>query len=211
MKRRTRPGLPLLVVLAASCMPASTAPGPPGPAVPPGETGREAALPPGFGSLRLDEVSLDLSVDGLRIRVTPLDERITRLTAPDTWERLAAARARVESRHTVFLVAVETERPGGADFDPLDLEITRRGTTYRAVDIQPLTGGWRTGHLDQRSPQQALYLFPDDIDPTEEWAVRFGGVGNEGWGARLPQLDAERARVRARAGGSLRPRRARTS
>jgi hypothetical protein len=159
-------------------------------------------LPAGFGSLRLEDVSLDLVADRLRIRVTPLDERITRLTAPDTSERLAAARARAGDQYTVFLVAVETEAPGGVDFDPLDLEISARGAVHRASAITALTAGWGAGRLDQRSPQQALYLFPESIDPTNEWVVRFGDVRNEGWAARLPRLDAERARVRARAGGS---------
>ncbi len=160
-----------------------------------------ANLPTGFGSLRLEDVSLDLATDRLRIRVTPLHEDITRLTAPDTSERLAAARARAAEGYTVFLVAVETEAPGGVEFDPLDLEISTYGAIHRPSSIQALTAGWGAGRLEQRSPQQALYLFPATIDPTGEWVARFGDVRNTAWASRLPRLEAERARVRARAGG----------
>ena len=184
-------------------MPSGTAPG--ATASPaPAETDRARqvdGLPIGFGSLRLEDVSLDLTAGPLRLRVTPLDENITRLTAPDTSERLAAARARIDGPHTVFLVAVETEAPGGVDFDPLDLEIATRGTVHRASEIRALTRGWGAGTLDQRRPEQALYLFPESVDPTEEWVVRYGAARNEGWAARIPRLEAERARVRARSGG----------
>lgn len=195
----------LVSLTTGSCMPSGTAPVAPARPVP-STTDRTRGpddLAPGFGSLRLEDVSLDLVAGPLRIRVTPLDEGITRLTAPDTSERLAAARARIDGPHTVFLVAVETEAPGGVDFDPLDLEIATRGTVHRASDIRAITTGWGAGRLEQRRPEQALYLFPESIDPTEEWVVRYGEARNEGWAARLPRLEAERARVRARGGSRL--------
>lgn len=193
----------LLTLLVGGCMPSGSPPSDratPAP-VANGTSRPSAALPVGYGSLRLEDVSLDLAPGGLRIRVTPLHEDVTRLTAPDTAERLAAARARAGEGYTVFLVAVETERPGGVDFDPLDLEISSRGGVHRASSVQALTSGWGAGRLEQRSPQQALYLFPPSLDPTDEWVARFGDVRNDGWAARLPRMDAERARVRARAGG----------
>jgi hypothetical protein len=195
----------LVALTTGACMPSGTAPvapASPGPTAA-GRAGGANDLAAGFGSLRLEDVSLDLLAGALRIRVTPLDEAITRLTAPDTSERLAAARARIDGPHTVFLVAVETEAPGGVDFDPLDLEIATRGTVHRASDIRALTTGWGAGRLEQRRPEQALYVFPESIDPTEEWAVRYGEARNDSWAARMPALEAERARVRARGGGRI--------
>ena len=186
----------------ASCLPATSTGGGPGSrAAPPADSSADS-LPVGFGSLRLEDVSLGLVAGPLRIRITPRDARLTRLTAPDTSERLASARVQIDGAGSVFLVAVETEVPGGADFDPLDLEIATRGMVRRASDIRGITSGWGAGRLAQRSPQQALSLFPDSVDPTSEWSARFGEVRNAGWAARRPRLEAERARVRARAGGA---------
>ena len=202
MKSRPR-GLILAALAVGGCMPSTSATG--GAASPTAVRGDRPGLggdlPVGFGSLRLEDVSLDLVTGPLRIRVTPLHEDIVRLTAPDTSERLAAAGARAGAGYTAFLVAVETEAPGGVDFDPLDLEISTQGAVHRASAIRGLTAGWGAGRLEQRSPQQALYLFPESIDPTGEWAAHFGDLINNGWAARLPRLEAERARVRARAGG----------
>ncbi|MEX0935423.1 MAG: hypothetical protein WD013_00875, partial [Gemmatimonadota bacterium] len=50
----------------------------------------ESQLPTGLGTLRQDDISITLRRGDLQIRVTPLEESITRLTAPDTYERLSA-------------------------------------------------------------------------------------------------------------------------
>ena len=72
--------LPVLIALAAcTVVPDPNAPGP-------GEPG--ALPPPGFGTLRQDDVSISLSSDGLQIKVTPLAESVIRVTAPDTERRL---------------------------------------------------------------------------------------------------------------------------
>ncbi len=215
--RRVR-GVALACAVAGSwsCMPpasgtgAGGSPGASGPAGAgsgsPGAGGGAAesrnALPGGFGSLRLAEVSIDLAVAGLRLRVTPLADDITVLTAPDTWERLAAMRRRVSEPATVFLVAVETEEPGGVEFDPLDVRLVSQGTVRRATSMRALTPGWGAGPLRQQQPQQALYLFPVTVDPNEDWAVQFGSMRSTSWTSRIPRLETERARVRARAGGS---------
>ena len=57
----------------------------------PSETSQEAPgtlVPPGYGTLLQDQISLRLQSGSLLIKVTPLDEGIIRLTAPDTYERL---------------------------------------------------------------------------------------------------------------------------
>lgn len=193
----------LLVPWASGCMPASTgtAGAPPGAGTATAPTDRGAALPGGFGSLRMQDISIDLAIGGLQLRVTPLSDQITALAAPDTWERLAATRRGVTRPATVFLVAVDTEEPGGVDFDPLDIQLLSQGTVRRAEEIRGLTPAWGAGPLEQRRPQQALYLFSPSVDPNEDWAIQVGGVRSVSWATRIPRLEAERARVRARAGG----------
>ncbi len=61
------------------------------PAGTPGEEPGDAGgllLPPGLGTLHQDQISLRLQSGDLLIKITPLDEGIIRLTAPDTYERL---------------------------------------------------------------------------------------------------------------------------
>lgn len=152
---------------------------------------------------------MELAAGSVRVRVTPLEPELIRLTAPDTWERLAALRSRTGpagDRGHWFLVSVQTEAPGGAAFDPLDVEILAQGLLHRAEEVVALTAGWGSGRLRQRTPEQALYRFPDAVDPWRDLEVQVGAVRYTAWPDRLPALEAERARVRARAGGvSRRP------
>ena len=67
-------------------------------ALPPGMEGSgasptesfETLPPPGYGTLRQDEISLSLISGPLRILVTPLEESVTRVAAPDTYRRLSS-------------------------------------------------------------------------------------------------------------------------
>lgn len=206
---RPAPGwaLALAGVLAAAgatgCLPASSEPGAAGPPSAAAARGAAAGIPAGYGTLRQDDITLELRVDGVQLRVTPLAEGIIRLTAPDTWERLSAARVRGGAGAgggSLFLVAVHTEEPGGGTFEPMDLEIASQGTVHRATSIVGLTPGWGTGRLRQRATEQAVYVFPAAVDPDTELVVQMGRARNESWAGRIPLLEAERARVRARAG-----------
>lgn len=190
--------LALLGLLAsAGCMAGASA----GP-VPTTATDPDDPIPAGYGTLRQDDITLEL-VDGpVRVRITPLESSLIRLTAPDTEQRLRALRERAGSDGAVwFLVSVQTEAPGGADFDPMAVEAASVGIPQRPAEVRGLTPQWGSGRLEQRVPQQALYRFPGDIDPWRSLEVRVGEMRSRSWTDRLPSLDAERARVRARAGG----------
>lgn len=196
-------GIALLVASAGGCLPT-------GPAGAPTPSARETAdlVPPGYGSLRQDQIAMNLVVGPLRVQVTPLDPGLIRLTAPDTWERLSALRARAgaeSARGEWFLVSVQTEAPGGAEFDPMDVEILAQGSVHRAEDVVGLTSRWGSGRLRQRTTEQALYRFPDTVDPWRDIELQVGDVRYTAWPDRLPTFEAERARVRARAGGFTRP------
>ena len=45
--------------------------------------------PPGFGTLRQDDISLKLAVATLQVRATPLDESIIRLLSPDSYRAMS--------------------------------------------------------------------------------------------------------------------------
>ena len=60
--------------------------------------------PPGFGSLRQDQVAVTINTTNLAVRVLPLDEWVIRLLAPDTY---ASLHALVQSRTAAIAAAAQ--------------------------------------------------------------------------------------------------------
>jgi len=200
--------------VAVACLLAACVP-PGGPAArPPAEPARgggsQELVPAGFGSLRQEEITLTLTVGSVQVKVTPLAESVIRLTAPDTYQRLSGAVARLaeadRSGRQAVLVSLYTEAPGGEELEPRTLVLTSRGRTYRPQLVRGLTPGWGSARIEQRRLEQALYLYDEDLELDLDLAVEIGGVTDTRWGSMLPRLEAERSRVRARAGGGVSPR-----
>ena len=169
----------------------------------------DAALlvPSGYGTLFQDQFSLVLQRRGLLIKVTPLDETVIRLAAPDTYTRLHGlaesnrnaleSSARV-SDPSLFLVSFFSRQPN-LTYEPEDLHILNRGLRYRPRGIRAVTPGWGEQRLGQEESQLAVYAFVGAIDLEIDLAIEYQGEQNTGWGAILSTLRAERARVRGRA------------
>lgn len=168
-------------------------------------------LPPaGFGSLRQDQVSVFLATPSLSVRVLPLDERVIRLLAPDTYASLAqlgrsratdiaaAARSAGTDSATAFVVTFFGVQPDSR-FDPDQVYLSSQSTFYRPIGIIPLTPRWSEGTLGQREQAVAVYLFQPGIPVLSPFTVFYGDQRSDAWGSTLLTLDAERARVLARA------------
>lgn len=163
-------------------------------------------VPPGYGSLRQDDVTLTLDIDGAQLKVTPLSEWVIRLTAPDTWSRLSALanahRDRVTRRAgepvTLFLVSFFSRIPGTI-FRPNDVELVNRGRRQRPLAISPVTPGWGSERLEQEETQVAIYAFTGDVDLDQSLTVEYDLEASVGWDEILRQLESERARALARA------------
>lgn len=179
------------IAVLAGCVTAT--PGDPGSAT----AEASAAGTSGLGSLRQEEFTVELEVDGVRVRLTPLDPDILRLAAPDTRRRLESLGGGRDG--TLFLVSVFTEEPGGAEFESRGVSLENRGRVFRPTSIRGLTPGWGV-RLEQRRAEQALYAFSPEVDLELTLTIEVGGVRSDAWGAILPRLDVERARVRARGG-----------
>ncbi len=209
-------GIKRLAVLCAALTLSACAGGPaleegeaPAPATPSVAQSDDALLPPGFGTLRQDDVTLALRSGDLLIKATPLDEAIIRLTAPDTYDRLAGlARAHREplerqaivSDASLFLVSVFSYQPN-VTYQPEDLNLVSRGLRERPLAIRAVTPGWGVQRLGQEETQMAVYAFDPDIDLTVDLAVEYQDARNSGvWERILSVIQAERAKVRARAG-----------
>jgi hypothetical protein len=190
----------VLAALSAGC--AGVIPSPEAP--PP------APLPPaGYGTLRQDEVTVNLTSGDLRLKVTPLAESVTRTTAPDTYRRLSALADQVRSRAvqesgsagpTLFLVSAFSESPDVA-FVPEEVQLVSSGVRLRPAAIIPVTGGWEQRRLRQRQTEMAVYAFAGGVDLESDLVVVYGLEESSAWSLILPKVRAERARVRARAGG----------
>ncbi len=173
------------------------------------ESRDEEPLPPGFGTLRQDDVTVTLLRPDMQIKVTPLAESITRVTAPDTYERLAslarAHRETMERRNPglreaeLFLVSLFSELPDVA-FEPEDLNLVSRGFRYRPLAIVPVTPGWVSRRLQPRRTEMAVYAFDPGLDLETDLEVEYRETRSRSWDGILPQVEAERARARSRAG-----------
>jgi hypothetical protein len=171
-------------------------------------------IPPGYGTLRRDDIVVRLATGTTEVQVLPLDEQVVRLLAPDTYRSLselvksratdladAAARGSVQNPTLVmvtFLGVVSQAR-----FNPEELYITSRGRLFRPIGIVPLSPTWSSFQLDARQQAAAIYLFEPGISFAEQLTVSYQGLSSDAWTHSLRLLDQERARVKARA--QLRP------
>ncbi|HXI96998.1 MAG TPA: hypothetical protein VNG04_12785 [Candidatus Acidoferrum sp.] len=192
-----------LVVLAA-CLPGTHA-GAQGAA----PAGLGDTVPPGFGSLRRDDITLRFATAQLQLQILPLDERVIRLLAPDTYRSLeqliqskqkditdAGVHAGV-ANPTLVLVTFYGQAPG-ARFSPEDVQIQSRGRLFRSQATVPLSPTWGTLQLDLRQQAVAIYLFEDGLTWSEDAAANYQGA-QASWSHSFQLLQQERARVRARA------------
>lgn len=168
-------------------------------------------VPPGFGSLRQDEIAIRLEAPGLVLRAVPLDEGIIRLLTPDSYRVLRELQESNRPRIADILRRNGGRPPAlwyvsfyGLDpdtrFSPLDLVITSGGRDFRAIDVIPLSTGWGEQRLRQRETQSAIYIFDGEIDTDHPLTVRFLNERDESWEQTLQRVERERALVRARAG-----------
>ncbi len=167
--------------------------------------------PPGYGSLKQDNVSLRLSGSEIEIRFLPLDERLIRLLAPDAYQSLhglvesrrvaidSAARANNLSKAGLALVTFFALR-SAARYEPDQVNLTYRNQLVRPEAIVPYTGNFNSRQLDVRQQATAIYLFDEPLPVFEKFELVYGTATAE-WGDEvLRKLGIERVRVQSRAG-----------
>ncbi|MGH7672124.1 MAG: hypothetical protein ACREMC_04435 [Gemmatimonadales bacterium] len=177
---------------------------------PPNRLTAQDTVPPGYGTLKRDEIVVRFTTGTLEIQVLPLDEHVIRLLATDTYRSLsqliesrrdeigaAAARAGVEDP-TLLMVTVLGLVPQ-ARFAPEDVNVTSRGRLFRPVGIVPLSPTWGSNQLAARQQAAAIYLFDRGISFGESLTVSYQDRTNDSWSRALRLLDQERTQVRARA------------
>jgi hypothetical protein len=212
-------GCGLLFEEPASPSPAPALPAPTSPPLPPADAGdlpdtatttEAGGIPAGHGTLRQEELAIRLRRGELELFVVPLDEAVIRTAAPDTWERLSALgrshrqwfrdRTGSDAPYRLFLVALYTEAEPLA-FEPDEMAVVTGGIRLRPVLHRGLTPAWDQRRIQPGEPQMAIYAFPPEVRLDADLEVEYHEVRSRDWARVLPAIEAEQARVRARAGG----------
>ena len=153
---------------------------------------------------------MTLATTSLAVRVLPLDERVLRLLAPDTYSSLhalvvsktpamaAAARAAGRDSGAAFFVTFFGLQPQ-VTFIPDQVSIQSQGIFYRPLGIIPLSPQWNDARLDQRQQASAIYLFDAAIPVLQTFTVFYGEQNSASFDNSITLLQSERARVLARA------------
>ena len=196
----------LLSATAAACAAPAATTNPPTPQpAQPGSATRDTLVPPGYGSLKQDEVSIAIRSGATLVKVTPLDEGVIRLLAPDTYRNLHALREAREAEATrnlmrppeLFLVSFFSYQPDVV-FQPEDVQLLYQGRLLRATAIVPVTSGWGRQRLGQQETQMAVYAFEGPFDYGQVFTVRYGLEENDEWRTIITRLATERGKILGR-------------
>jgi len=195
----------LLVASLAAVGACTIAPAPPGVGA---DASLDLALPPGYGTLRQEDVSMVIASGDLQLMVTPLDASVTHVTAPDTERRLsglanAHATDPASDGDGLFLVSFFSDQPDVV-FLPEEVQFISRGLRVRPRDITPVTPSWGERRVGQRQTEMAVYSFGDGVDLESTLILAYRFDQSNQWSVILPRIQAERARARARSGAELR-------
>ncbi len=204
----------LMLPLFLACGGASTAAAPAGGASPQRAAASQDTtglnlVPPGFGTLRQDDIAVKTQLQSTLVRVIPLDESVIRLLSPDSYRALRelqeAQRAPIASlaeRHNVrrpslWYVSYYGLEPESR-FNSTDVVINSAGREYRPLEVIPLSIGFRDQKVRQKETQSAIYLYEDGVNPNQPLTITVEGVANASWDSTLRTIERERASVRSR-------------
>lgn len=185
----------------------------PAPAQEPSTTdGDQSALVvPGHGQLKQDVITISLHSGTLDLRFTPLDERVTRLLAPDAYQSLQVLLNRQGSAIDSVQNRLGIRSPGlalvsfyglapNSRFDPQLVTLTVHNRQIQPAAVVPITGSFSGHQLDTRDQATGLFIFDEPIPVTEPFTVGYLDASSDDWERRLNRFDRERARIRAKAG-----------
>ena len=197
-------------MVALACMP--PAPGTEtGQPIPERRSGDSASLvPPGFGTLKQDDIAIRVQQFGLQVRAIPLDESVIRVLSPDSYRALSelvrsqSARLDEVRRRTaytqlsVWYVSFFGVEIGEARYSPMELIVTNVGRDFRPIDVVPLSPGFGLQRVRQREVQHALYLFDGQLDINQPLVLAYETSRSSAWVSVLERIERERVLARSR-------------
>lgn len=168
-------------------------------------------LPPGFGTLDLNSVTLVMQAAALEIRFVPLDKRVLRLAKPSVDSAMDQLVTRFSSQIKDLTERSGVSTPGlamvtfyatqpGARFTPQDLRVVTPGREFAPIGILPFNSNFNSGQLDLRQQASALYIFEQTIPVETSFGIGYGPTASpDAWTPILQTLNREKSRVQARA------------
>ncbi len=176
-----------------------------------------ALVPPGFGTLRQDDIAIRLALPGgLQVRAAPMDESFIRLLSPDSYRAMTELlnskqveidrvkeRVRMPS-YSLWVLNFFAQEQGETRFSPMEIVIRNVGRDFRPLDVIPMTPGFGEYRLRQRDTQSAIFVFDGQVDPNQPLSVVVETTESGGWQTVLQRVERERVLVRSRAGAQQR-------
>ncbi len=202
-----------LAAAAVGCTPGTGTGGASGAAptpTPAFDTSAVGLIPAGYGTLRQEDISIKMSLEGVLVQLLPMNESVIRTLSPDAYHTLhdllasyrptirAYARQYGLRQDNVWYVSFYGMAPD-VTFSPLDLTIRAPGRDFTPLRVIPITPGFGQNRLQVRDVQRAFYLFDDGLPVDQPLTVMMGAVVNNSWASILLNIQAEQAHVRARA------------
>ncbi len=168
-------------------------------------------LPPGYGTLDLNTVTMVMQTSVLEIRFVPLDKRVMRLAKPSvdsamdqlvarfkTQIQEAADRAGVSTPGLAMVTFYATQP--GSQFTPQDLRVILPGRELAPIGILPFNSNFNSGQLQLRQQASALYVFEQTLPVETSFGIGYGPTSSpDAWTPVLETLNREKSRVQARA------------
>lgn len=201
------------VLAAFACASTSATPGiaaPPPQSSAASDTG--SLIPGGLGSLKQEDISITVATNALRVRALPLDDDFIRTLAPDSYRSMMSLRdskraqidaiAKRNGSATVDLwyVTFYNGQQGEAPIAPRDVILTTQGRDFKPIDIIAVTPGIGEQRVKQGQMEAAILAFDPTINSNQALTMRIGTQTGGNWEQVLQRVEAERAKVRARAG-----------
>jgi hypothetical protein len=175
---------------------------------------RSGLIPAGYGTLHQSDIALSVQNLGVTISAIPLDERIIRTLAPDSYRSMHDLReskskrlADIENRLgltsvEVWYVLYANVNVGEARYEAGDFLLRSSGRDFRPIDILGLKPGWGDGRLPQKEQQAALYVFDPAVELTQPITLSAAGQQTSSWSDILQRIEFERALIWSRAGNA---------
>jgi hypothetical protein len=161
--------------------------------------------PPGYGTLKQDDIAVTIQMEDMEIRLIPLDERVLRLLSPDAYASLhgilvsrgpdidAVSRRNGVTAPGVLFVTFFARR-SGARYDPGNINVSIRNQLYRPIGMVPYSDNFNAQQLELRQQASGLILFEAQLPVFEPFGMSYGAF-SQGWESRLQRVHRERARV----------------
>ncbi|MBC8089620.1 MAG: hypothetical protein H7Z40_20345 [Phycisphaerae bacterium] len=169
--------------------------------------------PPGFGSLREDDITIRIAlIGGLQVSAVPLDECVIRMLSPDSYrvlqQRRASRQPAVDSvatrrrlqKYSLWSVMFYATEQGEVRFSPFEFVIRNVGQDFRPIEVIGLTTGFSEYRLTQREQQRAILVFDGQVDLNQPLtAVIQSTTSTTSWQDVMRRVEQERSLVRSRA------------